>query len=119
MSNLPGKSIAIPSVAFLDRTNRVVKAFEGTPQFTAGSFMPNRSAISPFVGNVTTSIKYGLDPENAAHGGKIRLTGETDTVRAFAGMLESGDTISTGLRVEGLCINGIYRIFNAECEEAE
>ena len=119
MSTSPGNGVAIPSVSFLNRANRVIKAFEGTPQFRAGSFIPNRGTISPFVGHADGTINSGLDPENANHGGEITLLGESESVRAFAGMLDGSDTIADGNRVEGLCINGIYRIFNADCESGE
>ena len=95
---------------------RILAKPDGTGKMVAAV---TRGAISPFVGHANGDIKSGLDPATEEHGGEVILLGETEPVRAFADMLDGSDTISDGKRVGGLCINGIYRIFNADCESGE
>ena len=103
----------------LAKPNGVGKMVVSVTRSTASTFIDLPYAIHPFVGVVNGDIKAGLDTGNANHGGEITLFGATESVRAFAGMLDGDAIISDGKRVEGLRINDIYRIFNADCENVE
>ncbi len=72
--------------------------------------------ISIHCGHVVTQIHAGIDPKNAHHGGKVKEDNSETEFRAFAGMLDAGESISAGRRVEWLALGGVNRIINAECE---